>query len=80
MKSQIIDDFLEEFTVSAKEVMKELNTSSEWKLFIDGSSNTRGSKVGILLKNSKGDLLEHSLRFSFQASNNKAEYEALIAV
>ncbi|XP_072092774.1 uncharacterized protein [Arachis hypogaea] len=36
-------------------------------------------KADILLESSDGIVLEHSLRFSFKASNNQAEYEALIA-
>lgn len=31
------------------------------------------------LKYPNDDLVEHLLRFDFQASNNEAEYEALIA-
>lgn len=48
------------------------------ELFVDGSSNARGSRAEILLKNLKGDLLDHFLRFDFQASNNEFDYEALI--
>lgn len=38
----------------------------------------RKSELTFLLKSSLSDLIEHSLRFGFQASNNEAEYEALI--
>lgn len=48
-------------------------------MYVDRSSNTKGSGARILLRNSTRDLMEHSFRFSFQASNNKAKYEALIA-
>lgn len=46
---------------------------------MDGLSNSGGSGARIMLKNSKGDLLKHSLHFGFQASNNESEYEVLIA-
>lgn len=48
-----IVDFLAMFAVNTEDVMKELTTSSEWKLFIYGSSNAQGSRADILLKNSK---------------------------
>ncbi|MCI61502.1 gag-pol polyprotein, partial [Trifolium medium] len=46
---------------------------------VDGSSNLRGSGAGVVLKGPDGVLIEQSLRFAFKASNNQAEYEALIA-
>ena len=50
-----------------------------WILFVDGSSNELGSGAGIVLTNPNGLKLEQSVRFGFQASNNEAEYEALLA-
>jgi len=48
-------------------------------LSVDGSSNQQGSGVGIVFEGPKGVLIEQALRFAFKASNNQAEYEALIA-
>jgi len=48
-------------------------------LSVDGSSNQQGSGVGIVLEGPNGVLIEQALRFTFKASNNQAEYEALIA-
>ncbi|MCI62620.1 gag-pol polyprotein, partial [Trifolium medium] len=50
-----------------------------WTLSVDGSSNLRGSRAGVVLEGPDGVLVEQLLRFAFQASNNQAEYEALIA-
>ncbi|XP_020222101.1 uncharacterized protein LOC109804683 [Cajanus cajan] len=50
-----------------------------WTLHVDGSSNCRGSGAGVILEGPKGIVLEQSLRFRFKASNNQAEYEALLA-
>jgi len=47
-------------------------------LSVDGSSNQQGSGVGIVLEGPNGVLIEQALRFAFKASNNQAEYEALI--
>nr|KYP65724.1 Uncharacterized protein Mb2253c family [Cajanus cajan] len=46
---------------------------------VDGSSNDQGSGAGIILESPSGITLEQSLRFGFRASNNQAEYEALLA-
>ena len=50
-----------------------------WKLFVDGAANAQGSGVGIILTSLEGIDIEYALRFGFQASNNEAEYEAVIA-
>ena len=49
-----------------------------WVLSVDGSSNQQGSGAGVILEGPNGMLIEQSLRFAFKASNNQAEYEALI--
>nr|GEX25466.1 hypothetical protein [Tanacetum cinerariifolium] len=49
-----------------------------WTLFTDGSSCVDGSGAGLILKNPEGEFT-YTLRFQFTASNNEAEYEALVA-
>ena len=46
---------------------------------MDGSSNDGGSGAGLILVSSEGHWINCALRFEFKASNNEAEYEALIA-
>ena len=46
---------------------------------MDGSSNQQGSGADVILEGPNGLLIEQALRFSFKASNNQAEYEALVA-
>nr|GEX00866.1 reverse transcriptase domain-containing protein [Tanacetum cinerariifolium]GEY96769.1 reverse transcriptase domain-containing protein [Tanacetum cinerariifolium] len=48
-------------------------------LFTDGSSCVDGSSTGLILTNPEGMEFTYALRFQFAASNNEAEYEALIA-
>ena len=43
------------------------------------SSNEGGSRASLILVNPKGHQMHYALRFDFKASNNEAEYEALIA-
>nr|GEY78382.1 reverse transcriptase domain-containing protein [Tanacetum cinerariifolium] len=50
-----------------------------WTLFTDGSSCVDGSGAGLILTNPEGVEFTYALRFQFAASNNEAEYEALIA-
>ncbi|GKD80011.1 reverse transcriptase domain-containing protein [Tanacetum coccineum] len=49
-----------------------------WIWFTDGSSCTDGSGAGLILTNPKGMEFTYALRFRFDATNNEAEYEALI--
>jgi len=50
-----------------------------WVLSLDGSSNQQGNGAGVILEGPNGLLIEQALRFAFNASNNQAEYKALIA-
>ncbi|GJU36473.1 reverse transcriptase domain-containing protein [Tanacetum coccineum] len=50
-----------------------------WTLFTDGSSCIDGSRPGLLFTNPKRMKFTYALRFRFNATNNEAEYEALIA-
>ena len=50
-----------------------------WKLSVDGATNAQGSGVGLILTSPEGIDIEYALRFGFQASNNEAEYEVVIA-
>ena len=45
---------------------------------MDGGSNAKSSRVGIVLLSPEGVKLERLLRLGFRASNNDAKYEALI--
>ena len=46
---------------------------------MDGSANEGGSGTGLILVSPEGYRVHCALRFGFKASNNEAEYEALIA-
>ena len=80
IKGQVLADFIMEFTSAepAKNAQTVTNLSI-WKLSIDGASNAQGIGVGLILTSPEGIDIEYALGFGFQASNNKAEYEAVIA-
>ena len=46
---------------------------------MDGVPHAQGSGAGLILTSPEGIDVEYALRFSFQDSNNEAEYEAIIA-
>ncbi|GAU40667.1 hypothetical protein TSUD_397790 [Trifolium subterraneum] len=74
IKSQILEDIILELSSPP-----EATNMQPWTLSVDGASNIRGSGAGVVLEGPDGVLIEQSLRFAFKASNNQAEYEALIA-
>ena len=49
-----------------------------WRVYVDGAANQRRSGVGLVLITPEGDTIEKSLRLGFSATNNEAEYEALM--
>ena len=49
-----------------------------WKVYVNGAANQRGFGVGLVLISPKKIIIEKSLRLGFSATNNEAEYEALL--
>ncbi|GJS14118.1 reverse transcriptase domain-containing protein [Tanacetum coccineum] len=82
IKGQILVDFIVERPdeESLDEPMAEPEELPEpWTLFTDGSSCIDGFGAGLILTNPKGVEFTYAMRFRFEATNNEAEYEALIA-
>ena len=52
--------------------------SDHWTMYFDGSKMLAGSGAGVVLISPKGDKLNYVLQLHFAASNNAAEYEALL--
>jgi len=73
LKAQVFADFLAEMTFPIED------NTEEWTVFVDGSSNSKGSGAGIIIENNKGIVVEISLALSFHVTNNTAEYEAFLA-
>ena len=49
-----------------------------WRVYADGAVNQRGSRMGLVLISPERITIEKSLRLNFSATNNEAEYEALL--
>jgi ribonuclease HI len=66
------------YFVLEKTTPSHVTSIEPWILSVDGASNLRGSGAGVVVEGPDGVMIEQSLRFAFRASNNQAEYEALI--
>ena len=75
IKSQILADFFVDWAET--QYLPPAPDSSHWRMHFDGSK-MKGLGAGIVLTWPKGDRLEYALQIHFKASNNVAEYEALI--
>ena len=80
IKGQVLADFIIEFILAepAENAQKPTDLPI-WKFSVDGATNAQGSGAGLILTSSEEIDIEYVLRFKFQASNNEAEYEAIIA-
>jgi ribonuclease HI len=76
IKSQVLTDFVAEWVdtqLPAAPIQPEL-----WTMFFDGSLMKIGAGAGLLFISPLGKHLRYVLRLHFLASNNVAEYEALV--
>ncbi|XP_023871659.1 uncharacterized protein LOC111984266 [Quercus suber] len=79
VKGQVLVDFITKFTPCEGGQAIVCNAEA-WpcKVFVDCMSNAMEAGVGIVIVSLEGVKVEHSLRLGFKASNNEAEYEALL--
>ena len=91
IKGQVVADLVAEFAECLEEMEGENHNMGErsigvisvqcptpWELYVDGAANQQGSGVGLVLVSPKKITIKKSLRLSFLATNNEAEYEALL--
>ncbi|VFQ96840.1 unnamed protein product [Cuscuta campestris] len=77
IKGQALADFMVECT-AREEPNPELEADGWWTVFTDGSSAAKNSGGGVVVIAPEGFRAYYSIRFGFKASNNEAEYEALL--
>jgi hypothetical protein len=76
IKSQVLADFVVEWTeIQTPPASIEHET---WTMYFDGSVMKEGAGVGLVFILPLGVRMEYMVRLHFPASNNTAEYEALI--
>jgi hypothetical protein len=77
IKSQVLPDFIAEWLELQNTGPPDL--SSVWTIYFNGLKRVQGAGAGVVLICLQGGNLKYVLRMSFsQASNNEAEYEALL--
>ncbi|XP_048492615.1 uncharacterized protein LOC125493374 [Beta vulgaris subsp. vulgaris] len=80
IKGQALADFIVELTRPTIEFVQDpADGKQHWTLMVDGSSTANGCGAGIIFQSLERDKFEYAIKFQFQASNNEAEYEALLA-
>ena len=79
VKGQVLVDFVNSPQWRRARVGFYNIVTQSWRVFVDGASNAWGVGIGIVIVSLEGVKLEHCLRLGFQASNNEAVYEVLIA-
>ena len=76
IKSQVLADFVAEWTDTQ---LPPVQIQSEcWTMYFDGSLMKTGAGAGLLLVSPLGIHMRYMIRLHFAASNNVAEYEALV--
>ena len=74
MKGQVLSDFLAE--------VPQQETKSDnfgwWTLNVDGASRLTGARPRLQLEALIEEIIKQAIRLNFPASNNEAEYEAII--
>ena len=89
IKGQVLADLVAEFVEPPIEILVEQRSVEEksvgvistpkhpcWKVYV--VTNQRGSGVGLVLISLERTTIKKSLRLGFPATNNEAEYEALL--
>ncbi|KAL0458486.1 UNVERIFIED_CONTAM: hypothetical protein Slati_0475800 [Sesamum latifolium] len=75
IKAQAMADFLSEL---AGTFMEDASKDQKWLLHVDESSTVQDSGASIVITSPQGEDLEFAIKLDFKASNNEAEYEALV--
>ena len=91
IKRQVLIDLVAEFTEPEVEESLPVGNMDEklvgtisqgrlpmWEVYVDGALNQKGSGVGLVLMSPEKVVIEKALRLNFSATNNEAEYKALL--
>ena len=91
IKGQVLADLMAKFTEPPIEELESTENMDEklvgmisqyrlptWEVYVDGASNHKGSRIGLVLTSPEKVIIEKFLRLNFSATNNESEYEALL--
>ena len=79
MKGQVLIDFVAKFSSNNEGEMVCHVECRPWKVFVDNALSTIGASARIVIITPERIWLENSFKIGCRASNNEAEYEALLA-
>nr|XP_023871640.1 uncharacterized protein LOC111984244 [Quercus suber] len=74
IKAQALADFVAEFTTA-----EQGPGSEHWTIHTDGSAALGIGGVGMILSSPKNDVIKYGVRLQFPATNNEAEYKAVLS-
>ena len=77
IKGQAVADFIAKFSNVPEE--EEESLEKAWTTYVDGSLTRKYNGVGVILKGPNGEECEAAIQFQFNATNNEAQYKAMIA-
>ncbi|GAA0145781.1 hypothetical protein LIER_36187 [Lithospermum erythrorhizon] len=85
IKAQVLADFVIEciarhlLRIDGPKEPKESVQTPKLVVYVDRARNSKGVGAGIMIQGPDQVKTKYTLRFSFEATNNKTEYEAMIA-
>ncbi|XP_071727931.1 uncharacterized protein [Rutidosis leptorrhynchoides] len=83
VKGQVMANFLVELPSDmikqGETPVTRRGTDEFWKQYTDGASSEEGAGIGLLLVSPSREEITYAIQLKFAASNNEAEYEALLA-
>lgn len=78
----MLADFITECTIHEEPkkgdpILEDLE--NQWTIYVDGVSNTNGSRVWFIFISPERWDIQYNLRFKFSSTNNEAKYKVLLA-
>nr|XP_023875439.1 uncharacterized protein LOC111987930 [Quercus suber] len=73
IKAQALIDFVAEFTTAEQGL-----GSEHWTIHTDESAALGIGRVGVIISSPENDVIKYGVRLQFPATNNEAEYEAVL--
>jgi ribonuclease HI len=77
VKAQALANFVVEMSESPD--TEGFSKGPTWVAYVDGSSAGGGSGVGVVFRGRNREEFRYALKFDFPATNNEAEYEAILS-
>ncbi len=77
IKSQVLADFVADWTIPDDTPTSQTDNET-WTMAFNSALNSQGAGTGFILTSLTGDQFKHAIHLNFRATNNTAEYKALL--